>query len=159
MPKGIYPRLPIDERFDRRVDRSGECHLWTGPLASTGYPNFWVDGRYLGAHVYAWTRSHGKPETGSVVRHRCRNRHCVNPAHLDIGSRRDNNRDRQRDGTQTRGSAHHTAVLTEEIVLEAMRLHRVGVPIARIARDLGYNTSTISDAVHHRHGVWRHVDL
>ena len=28
-----------------------------------------------------------------VVRHRCNNRHCVNPAHLEIGSRGDNLRD------------------------------------------------------------------
>ncbi len=28
-----------------------------------------------------------------VVRHRCHNRNCINPDHLEIGSREDNNRD------------------------------------------------------------------
>ena len=28
-----------------------------------------------------------------VVRHRCHNRNCINPDHLDIGSRADNKRD------------------------------------------------------------------
>ena len=71
MPIGVYPRKSADERFDHMVDRSGECHLWTGPLASTGYANFWLDRRYIGAHVYAWMRVHGPLPDGQVMRHKC----------------------------------------------------------------------------------------
>lgn len=33
------------------------------------------------------------PSFEEVIRHRCHNRNCINPAHLDIGSRADNKRD------------------------------------------------------------------
>lgn len=33
------------------------------------------------------------PSFEEVIRHRCHNGHCINPEHLDIGSRADNKRD------------------------------------------------------------------
>ena len=33
------------------------------------------------------------PSFEDVIRHRCHNRRCINPDHLDIGSRADNKRD------------------------------------------------------------------
>jgi hypothetical protein len=33
------------------------------------------------------------PSFDEVIRHRCHNRRCINPAHLDIGSRADNKHD------------------------------------------------------------------
>lgn len=33
------------------------------------------------------------PSFEEVIRHRCHNGYCINPAHLDIGSRADNKRD------------------------------------------------------------------
>jgi hypothetical protein len=33
------------------------------------------------------------PSFEDVIRHRCHNRLCINPSHLDIGSRADNKRD------------------------------------------------------------------
>lgn len=158
MPKGVYPRKrTTPERFEAQIDRSGECHLWTGALNSDGYANFWIDRHYIGAHVYAWMQAHASPKPGLVIRHSCRNRHCVNPEHLQIGTKGDNNRDRARDGTQTRGSHHHSSVLTERDVVVVNRLRRLGVSWANIGRRLGKNPETIRDAVTHRHGVWRHV--
>lgn len=159
MPKGVYSRsLTPDERFDQRIVRSGECYVWNGPVASSGYGNFWFEGKYIGAHVYAWIRSHGPMKPGEAVRHGpCHNKLCCREDHLTIGTKGDNNRDRQRDGTQTRGSAHHSSVLTEEQVLEAKRLHAIGVPWARIARDFGVNAETIRSAALHRHNTWRHL--
>ncbi len=159
MPKGVYHRsLTPDQRFDRRIAQSGDCRVWTGPVASSGYGNFWFEGKYIGAHVYAWIRGHGPLKPGEAVRHGpCHNRLCCREDHLTTGTKGDNNRDRQRDGTQTRGSAHHSSVLTEELILEAQRRRALGVPFARIARDLGVNASTLYDAVTHRKGSWLHV--
>lgn len=159
MPKGVYPRgRSAEERFEARVDRSGDCHLWTGALNSDGYANFWFEGRYIGAHVYAYQRAHGPLPGGQVVRHsHAGNRHCVRLEHLLSGTKGDNNRDRQRDGTQTRGSSHHSAVLTERDVVVAARLHRLGVSWANIGRRIGKKPMTIRDAVTHRKGSWKHV--
>jgi len=160
MTQGVYERISADERFERSVDRSGECHLWTGSLSSAGYANFWLEGRYIGAHVFAWTRVHGPLQSGQMVRHGpCHTRHCVRLEHLNSGTKDDNNRDRVRDGTQARGSNHHSAKLTEDQVREAKRLHDLGVSWARLGRDLGVDGSTIARAVTHKRGEWKHVDF
>lgn len=39
------------------------------------------------------TLNDATPSFEEVIRHRCHNRHCINPAHLEIGSRADNKQD------------------------------------------------------------------
>lgn len=158
MPKGVYARKPADERFDAQVGRPGEHHLWIGSIGSEGYGAFWLDGRYVGAHVYAWTRVHGPLAPGQVVRHQCRERLCVRLDHLETGTKADNNRDRQRDGTQTRGSAHHSSKLTEEQVEEAQALRALGLPWPRIGALLGVPANRIREAATHHNGTWLHVE-
>lgn len=50
--------------------------------------------------VVFWQTHNLTPEDikGLVVRHKCDNPRCVNPEHLDIGTRGDNNRDRAERG-------------------------------------------------------------
>lgn len=50
----------LRERFERRVDRSGEHHLWTGAKEpSRGTGRIKVDGRSTAAHRLAWEIEHG----------------------------------------------------------------------------------------------------
>ena len=40
------PRTPVLERIEQRLDRSGECWLWTGAIKPNGYVQVlvWIDG-------------------------------------------------------------------------------------------------------------------
>lgn len=73
--------------FDRRwvADANG-CHLWLGSLDRDGY------GRYSGkaAHRLAWEPVHGPVPAGLQLDHLCRVRRCVNPAHLELVTAREN---------------------------------------------------------------------
>lgn len=77
-----------EERFWAKVDRSGDCWRWTGALARGGY-GFAVVGsrddpqRYRNAHRFAYELSVGPIPEGLELDHLCRNRRCVNPAHLE----------------------------------------------------------------------------
>lgn len=72
------------ERFNTKWVKSGDCHLWQGPLDRDGYGSFYL--RRLGrrAHRVAWFSIHGEVPEGMVVNHTCRKRNCVNPQHLQI---------------------------------------------------------------------------
>ena len=97
----------IEDRFWVRVDKRGpdDCWNWTGTLSNYGYGR--IAGKLRGellarpgtvylAHRISWIMANGPiPEGGPkphgwVVMHKCDNPRCVNPAHLVLGSQRDN---------------------------------------------------------------------
>lgn len=87
------PPKSAEERFHEKyvVDADSGCWLWTGALTD-GYGRFrYGTGRATcGAHCYAYELFVGPIPDGLVIRHRCRVRACVNPAHLEAVPRRMN---------------------------------------------------------------------
>lgn len=78
-------------RFWALVDKTGQdgCWLWLGPK-NQGYGVFQVNRRRFKAHRYSLLLAGETPNPGEVAGHKCRNRNCVNPAHLAFVSAREN---------------------------------------------------------------------
>jgi hypothetical protein len=89
------------ERFWSRVDKTGECWLWTGGK-SGGYGAFSLGGKTRLAHRVVYEMLVG-PVAGIALDHMCHNRDfscpgspncphraCVNPAHLKPATAREN---------------------------------------------------------------------
>lgn len=77
------------ERFDAQmmlVTRGPSCWRWTGKIDPAGYGGvvLQTEGRYryIGAHRLAYLVANERIAPGLVIDHICRNRRCVNPAHL-----------------------------------------------------------------------------
>lgn len=82
-----------------RCDLRGECWEFTGSVNEDGYGTVRHNGRMVGAHRVAWETANGQPTpTDLQVCHHCDNPPCVNPAHLFLGTNRDNVIDRQAKG-------------------------------------------------------------
>jgi hypothetical protein len=69
---------------------AGPCSEWTGALQSEGYGSFWYDGRVMLAHKWWWEQANGPVPSGLELDHLCRNRACVNLAHLEIVTKAEN---------------------------------------------------------------------
>lgn len=72
-----------------------ECWLWTGGKQGKGYGQFFLPGgKPIGAHRYSWMLHNGAEiPPGMHVMHSCDNPPCVNPAHLRVGTNRENLQD------------------------------------------------------------------
>lgn len=77
--------IPLGERFWVKVDASGDCWQWTAFIDPDGYGSFRVTGvGHRRAHRVAWEALVGPIPEALTVDHRCRNRGCVNPDHLEL---------------------------------------------------------------------------
>lgn len=71
------------ERFWPKVNKTGDCWLWTGSIGGHGYGTFNVGkGKYAPAYRFAYIEAHGDIPSNVFIDHMCRNRKCVNPSHL-----------------------------------------------------------------------------
>ena len=101
----------LESRFNAKLDKSGDCWLWTAGKYGRGYGHFYV-GR-TGTHGTAeYYRQHGmKPAhrvayelwvgpipKGMVICHKCDNPPCCNPDHLFPGTYVENMQDCSRKG-------------------------------------------------------------
>ncbi len=82
--KKLGPRMSLADRFWSKVERLGpdECWVWRSPLNRGGYGHFQLDGKTQSAHRVLFRVLGQDIPDGLQVDHICRNRACVNPAHL-----------------------------------------------------------------------------
>jgi len=85
------PRLP--SRFWAKVviGPSG-CWVWAGGRTGRGYGQLRSGGVQVGAHRLAYEALCGPIPDGLVIDHLCRNKVCVNPAHLEVVTGAENTR-------------------------------------------------------------------
>lgn len=76
-------------QVDKVSDPAG-CWLWTGCLTTMGYGTIRVAGVRHRAHRLSYRLVAGPIPKGLVLDHLCRVRHCVNPAHLEPVTDREN---------------------------------------------------------------------
>jgi hypothetical protein len=153
----------LEEKFWGKVSKGPGCWEWAGGTDGTGYGTLerminkkrW---RFQ-AHRYSWLLHNGPIPGGLLVCHQCDNRRCVNPAHLFLGTAKDNTADmiakgRSKFGTLTSETARTTR-LTADQVLEIRRLRSEGVLLRELAARFGVAIPTISHAANG--DTWRKV--
>lgn len=83
-------RVSFKDRFQENVspEPNTGCWLWMGPHRVDGYGVF--GGMTKLAHRLSYEAFVGPIRFGGVVMHMCDNPTCVNPAHLRVGTQKDN---------------------------------------------------------------------
>jgi hypothetical protein len=140
-------------RFFDKIKQTISCWLWMASTDSDGYGRFWMEGKHNQAHRVA-VRLDGRDPEGKVVRHTCDVPHCVNPAHLRLGTHADNVADRQRRDRQAKGGRNGRAKLCADDI-PTIRRRVECEPVAHIARE--YEVSPRAIRKIRDRETWKHV--
>ena len=72
------------------VNEATGCMEWTGSMLPNGYGQVGWRNRLWVAHRAFWVFMGNPDPTGFDLDHKCRNRKCINPDHLEIVTRSEN---------------------------------------------------------------------
>jgi hypothetical protein len=128
------------DKFWSTVDRTGNsCWEWRGSLNNSGYGFVYFDGKSQAAHRVAYALTKGPIAEGFELDHRCRNRACCNPDHLEPVTREENMR-RVRSASLSDGSFQHPAIDPSELYSTAAGVSCASEKPA-LAHGRGYSTT------------------
>ncbi len=137
----------LPARIEAHLDQTGECWVWTGNDNGVGYGTVSWHGQITYVHRIAYEHAIGPIPAGMLVCHTCDNPPCCNPAHLFLGTKRDNGLDMGRKG---RGSG---LLNTAQVSAIRARLSR-GDRQVDIGRALGIGWWVVQDIARGRCYAW-----
>lgn len=148
--------------FESKFSRSGigECWNWLSGCDGHGYGAFLVCGKQEMAHRFSYQFYIGEIPEGKCVLHRCDNPKCVNPNHLWIGTKGQNNTDRSNKGRNAKnvqfqdrkGERNARAKLTNEDVINIRKSHLNGVKCAEF-----YGVTHALIYAIRKRKIWKHI--
>lgn len=143
-------REPPLTRLARKVSFSANgCLEWTGASLPKGYGVIGAYRHVVSTHRLSWMLFSGEPvPAGLQVCHRCDNPKCVSPAHLFLGTARDNSHD-----CWSKGRGHGR--LSSADLSKIKELHKSGSTQYEIAELMGVGQPQISRALNGKLARWR----
>lgn len=137
------------------IEALGPCWDWNGPVFRGGYGRVKFQYKSWSAHRLAFTVWVGPIPEGQVVRHRCDNRMCIRPIHLELGTTQDNVQDRYERGRCARGASNGNAKLNPDAVRDIRARAASGESNKSISERYGVTAGAIYFVIQLR--TWRHV--
>jgi DNA-binding Xre family transcriptional regulator len=97
------------------------------------------------AHRIAWMIENGDIPKGQMVMHKCDNARCINHLHLELGTHKQNMKDRDERGRTAKGARHGMCKLTEDNIKKIKQYLRDGNKSGReIATEFQITSSQVS---------------
>lgn len=131
------------------TDQVHKCWKWNKSLNSSGYGRIMIKGKRMGAHVWSYILNKGEIPLGKLVCHTCDVRNCVNPNHLFVGTKLDNNMDKINKGRDGQNC------LKPEVVSSIKRELEKNISINEISNLFNVNKQKIYRIKNNKN--WAHV--
>lgn len=143
--KGV--RKSLENRFWNKVIKRENCWVWDGARDGCGYGMLATyPSGYVKAHRFSY-RLHFGPFLNSLqVLHKCDNTFCVNPQHLFLGTRSDNQKDSFSKGRNSNKGLKNPNRRLNEQTIAAIRseYYKGGIKQIELASRHGISQSYVS---------------
>lgn len=131
----------------------GECLAWPYGKDPSGRAQIYIDGKQRVLARVVCAEEHGPaPTSEHEAAHSCGNAWCINRAHLDWKTHRENEADKLLHGTVIRGARHWNVKLSEESVI-AIRDAK-GVTASELSERFGVSRRAIYDIITGKRWAW-----
>jgi len=98
--------LTLESLFERCIpEPNSGCWIWLGACNHKGYGHLKHRGLQVKAHRLAYEFVHGPIAAGLLACHHCDVPSCINPAHVFVGTSKENTADAKRKGRMVRRGA------------------------------------------------------
>lgn len=128
------------------------CWECTSHALKDGYPQVNRNDRRMSAAKFLYEKENGPLPFGTVLRHECDNRLCVNPSHLVPGTHSENVKDRVERRRSARGTSNGRTKINESMVLV---IRNATLPISILSRATGLDPKAIRNIKNGK--SWSHV--
>lgn len=136
--------MPLSKRLPLYFDeKESGCWEWNG-FKRRGYGGVTINNKFAIAHRISYELYVGEIPEGMLVRHRCDNRACVNPKHLEVGHHADNMQDMVERMRSCSGEKFWSAKIKDEDRIVICELVRRGHHQDDIAKIYDVRQSTVS---------------
>lgn len=138
-----------------RTTTVGPSGCWESSIGtnSNGYVYLRADGPErplrVSAHRLSWATFVGPIPDGLCVCHHCDNRICWNPAHLFLGTMKENSADAVRKGRILHGEDHPGSTVSNEVALRLVEeWNSSSTPLVELCRKYGVGRAAAGHIVH-----------
>ena len=101
----IYDRVEVQDLGFVLDNKPSPCHIWTGPDSGDGrgggYGRMSLNSQTVAVHLVVYTHYFGYIPGKKQVDHKCNQRLCCNPSHLELMSHLRNQRLRAKRAKET----------------------------------------------------------
>lgn len=152
----IYYKKSTSKKIEIEVKENGCIECISHYKLSTGYYLMALNYQRKSIHRHVYEEMFGEIPDGLVVRHKCDNRGCINPEHMELGTSKDNSQDMVKHGRSLKGVKNPNAILTEDDVTEIRSLSNQGFKRKEICKMFGLKNVDTVTSIKYGHS-WSHV--
>lgn len=140
------------------------CWDWTRYIGHDGYGRFYFEGKVYIAHRVAYMLNiNASVSRKIIVRQKCGNKKCCNPAHFDISTRKALLETMAKNGKikgfAQLGEDNHSAKLTEKQVIEIKKSFQTGkYSFGKLSKIYRVSRQEIGDIINGERWKWVHVN-